>query len=128
MPVTEPRLTAICPIFQVTDLKRSIDFYTRALGFELGWTAGEPPDRASLCRGAVEITIETDPSPVRGQAYVYVDGVDAFYASAAAAGANISVPVADRFYGMRDGRILDPDGNELHVGQPLGEQAGSAAT
>jgi len=126
--VSETKLRGIAPIFQVADLKRSIDFYTRVLGFELGWTAGDPPDRASLCRDAVEITIESDPSPVRGQAYVYVDGVDAFYAAAAAAGANISVPVADRFYGMRDGRILDPDGNELHVGQPLDEHAGPAAT
>jgi uncharacterized glyoxalase superfamily protein PhnB len=125
--MAETRLTAVCPIFQVADLQRSIDFYTRVLGFELGWTAGEPPDRASLCRDAVEITIESDPSPVRGRAYVYVVGVDEYYARAAAAGATISVAVADRFYGMRDGRILDPDGNELHVGQPLGEQALPAA-
>ena len=114
-----PRLEAIAPIFQVAYLQRSIDFYTRVLGFELGWTAGEPPDRASLCRDSVEITIETDAAPVRAKAYIHVSGVDEFYARAASAGANITVPLADRFYGMRDGRIVDPDGNELHVGEPL---------
>jgi uncharacterized glyoxalase superfamily protein PhnB len=114
-----PAFHAIAPIFQVADLQRSIDFYTRMLGFTLGWTAGEPPDRASLCRGHVEITIETDAAPSRAKAYVLVSGVDQIYALAAAAGANVSVPLADRFYGMRDGRIVDPDGNELHIGESL---------
>jgi uncharacterized glyoxalase superfamily protein PhnB len=114
-----PTLRAIAPIFQVANLQRSIDFYTRVMGFELGWTAGEPPDRASLCRDSVEITIETDPAPVRAKAYVHVSGVDEIYARAAAAGAQVSVPLADRFYGMRDGRVLDPDGNELHIGESL---------
>jgi uncharacterized glyoxalase superfamily protein PhnB len=117
--MSAPTLHAIAPIFQVTDLQRSIDFYTKVLGFSLGWTAGEPPDRASLCRDHVEITIETDAAPSRAKAYVQVTGVDEIYALAAAAGANVSVPLADRFYGMRDGRIVDPDGNELHIGEPL---------
>ncbi len=108
------KLQSVAPIFQVANLQRSIDFYTRVLGFELGWTAGEPPDRASLCRDSVEITIETDAAPVRAKAYVQVSGVDEIYARAAGAGANVTVPLADRFYGMRDGRIVDPDGNELH--------------
>jgi uncharacterized glyoxalase superfamily protein PhnB len=110
---------SIAPIFQVADLQRSIDFYTRVMGFELGWTAGEPLDRASLCRDNVEVTIETDPAPARAKAYIYVSGVDDIYSRAAAAGANVTVPLADRFYGMRDGRIVDPDGNELHIGEPL---------
>lgn len=110
---------AISPIFQVADLERSIDFYTRVLGFELGWTAGEPPDRASLCRDNIEITIEADATPVRAKAYLYVSGVDEIYSRAAAAGAHVMVPLADRFYGMRDGRIADPDGNELHIGESL---------
>ena len=117
--MSEPKLYAIAPIFQVASLQRAIDFYTRVMGFELGWTAGEPLDRASLCRDNVEITIETDVAPVRAKAYIYVSGVDEVYARAAAAGANVTVPLADRFYGMRDGRIVDPDGNELCIGEPL---------
>ena len=117
--MNEPKLSAIAPIFQVSNLQRAIDFYTNVMGFELGWTAGEPPDRASLCRDNVEITIETDPSPARAKAYIYVTGVDEIYSRAASAGANVTVPLADRFYGMRDGRIVDPDGNELHIGEPL---------
>jgi uncharacterized glyoxalase superfamily protein PhnB len=113
------KLQSIAPIFQVGNLQRSIDFYTRVMGFELGWTAGEPLDRASLCRDSVEITIETDPAPARARAYIYVSGVDEIYSRAAAAGAQVTVPLADRFYGMRDGRIVYPDGNELHIGESL---------
>ena len=117
--MSQPKLQAIAPIFQVADLQRSIDFYTRVMGFELGWTAGEPLDRASLCRDNVEITIETDSAPVRSKAYIYVSGVDEIYSRAAAGGGQVTVPPADRFYGMRDGRIADPDGNELCIGEPL---------
>ncbi len=56
--MNEPTFRAIAPIFQVANLQRSIDYYTRIMGFELGWTAGEPPDRASFCRDSVEITVE----------------------------------------------------------------------
>src|SRR5688572_21184246 len=113
------KFQAIAPIFQVADLQQSIDFYTQVMGFELGWTAGEPLDRASLCRDNIEITIEADPAPARAKAYIYVSGVDEIYTRAAAAGAQVKVPLADRFYGMRDGRIVDPDGNELHIGEQL---------
>ena len=114
-----PTLHSIAPIFQVANLQRSIDFYTRVMGFELGWTAGQPLDRASFCRDSVEITVEVDPSPARAKAYIQVRGVDEIYARLSAAGAKITVPPADRFYGMRDGRIADPDGNHIGIGESL---------
>jgi uncharacterized glyoxalase superfamily protein PhnB len=123
--MSEPEFSAIAPIFQVANLQRSIDFYTRVMGFELGWTAGEPLDRASFCRDSVEITVEVDSAPIRAKAYIQVIGVDEIYARLSAAGAKITVPLADRFYGMRDGRVVDPDGNELHIGEPLERETAS---
>jgi uncharacterized glyoxalase superfamily protein PhnB len=114
-----PELKSIAPIFQVANLHRAIDFYTHVLGFELGWTAGDPPDRASFCRDAVEITVEVEPVPSRGQAYLQVNGVDEYFSRITAAGARVKVPLADRFYGMRDCRVIDPDGNEINIGEPL---------
>ena len=119
--MTEPKLSAIAPIFQVANLQRAIDFYTRVMGFKLGWTAGEPADRASFCRDSIEITVEVEAVPARGQAYVQVQGVDAYFARITAADARVKVPLGDRFYGMRDGRVIDPDGNEIHIGEPLAD-------
>jgi catechol 2,3-dioxygenase-like lactoylglutathione lyase family enzyme len=99
--MTEPALHAVSPIFQVSNLQRGIDFYTRVMGFELEWTWGSPPDRASLCRDAIEITLEVERSPRTSHIYVQVRGV------------------ADRIYGMRDGRIADPDGNYIALGEAI---------
>ena len=114
-----PMLTSVCPIFQVSNLQRGIDFYTKVMGFELGWTWGTPPDRASLCCDAVEITLEVEREPRTSHVYLQVNGVDAYFERVVRAGASVVVPLADRVYGMRDGRIADPDGNHLGLGEAL---------
>lgn len=42
---------------------------------------------------------------------IYVEDVDAVVASAAAAGAKITLPVEDKFYGDRNGTLEDPFGH-----------------
>jgi len=117
--MVEPVLHAISPIFQVSNLQRGIDFYTKVMGFELGWTWGTPPDRASLCRDAVEITLEVEREPRTSHVYLQVNGVDAYFERVIRAGATVVVPLADRVYGMRDGRVTDPDGNHLGLGEAI---------
>jgi uncharacterized glyoxalase superfamily protein PhnB len=117
--MTEPVLHAVSPIFQVSSLQRGIDFYTRVMGFKLGWTWGTPPDRASLCRDAVEITLEVEREPRTSHVYLQVNGVDAYFDQVTRAGARVVVPLGDRVYGMRDGRVTDPDGNHLGLGEAL---------
>jgi uncharacterized glyoxalase superfamily protein PhnB len=119
--MTHPVLHAVSPIFQVNNLQRGIDFYTRVMGFELGWTWGTPPDRASLCRDNVEITLEVEREPRTSHIYVQVKGIDAYFEQIVRAGAKVVVPLADRVYGMRDGRVTDPDGNHLALGEALPE-------
>ena len=46
-----------------------------------------------------------------------MNGVDAYCDQTAIAGAKVAVPLADRPYGMRDFRIVDPSGNELSFGE-----------
>jgi uncharacterized glyoxalase superfamily protein PhnB len=114
-----PTLTSVSPIFQVANLQRGIDFYTKVMDFELRWTWGTPPDRASLCRNSVEITLEVAARPRTSHVYVQVKGVDAYFAKVIAAGAQGVYPLADRVYGMRDGRVADPDGNHVGLGEAL---------
>jgi len=117
--MAESKLQSITPILQVTNLQRAIDFYTQMLGFEKGWTAGEPVNRCSLCRDNVEIMLEVDAAPALSKVHISVNGVDAYYARATAAGAKVVYPLEDRFYGMRDCRLVDPDGNAVILGEPL---------
>jgi PhnB protein len=48
--------------------------------------------------------------------HLYVEDADAFVARAAAAGAKITMPVADMFWGDRYGQIEDPFGHRWSVG------------
>ena len=47
--------------------------------------------------------------------HLYVDDVDAFSARAAAAGATVTMPVADMFWGDRYGQLEDPFGHRWSV-------------
>jgi catechol 2,3-dioxygenase-like lactoylglutathione lyase family enzyme len=120
--MAEARFQAVTPILQVDNLQRGIKFYTDVLGFKLAWTWGDPPDRASLCRDAVEITLEEKAlgaAPRLTHVYLQVDQVDDYFKAISLAGARVKAPLADRVYGMRDCRILDADANELSIGQSI---------
>ena len=120
--MAESTFRAVTPILQVENLQRGIVFYTTVLGLKLAWTWGDPPDRASLCRDAVEITIEEKKlgeAPRLSHVYLQVERIDEYFNEISAAGARVKVPLADRVYGMRDCRVLDLDGNELSIGESL---------
>ena len=48
--------------------------------------------------------------------HLYVEDVDAFVERAVAAGAKITMPVADQFWGDRYGQLEDPFGHRWSVG------------
>jgi len=48
--------------------------------------------------------------------HLYVEDVDAFTARAVAAGAKVTMPVADMFWGDRYGKLEDPVGHHWSVG------------
>ena len=48
--------------------------------------------------------------------HLYVEDADAFAARAAAAGAKITMPVADMFWGDRYGQLEDPFGHRWSIG------------
>jgi uncharacterized glyoxalase superfamily protein PhnB len=63
--------------------------------------------------------------------HLYVENVDAFVARAVGAGARITMPVADMFWGDRYGQIEDPFGHRwsvaTHVRDVSAEEARKAA-
>ena len=122
--MTHTRIEMLAPELQVSNLDRSIDFYRRAFGFEVSWCVGEPPELACLCRDNAEFTLRVVAQPAPIHFYLTVAGVDESFVTALAAGARELVPLEDRWYGMRDGRVADPDGNQIGLGQSLERHAG----
>jgi len=113
----------------VADIERSVRFY-RELGFtllrdggdfvELVWeehrlflaelsafrdaAGAEPPSRAKFPRANVR---------------VMVPDVDACWAKAQELGVEVVLPIADRYYGLRDFTIADPDGFGIRFASAL---------
>lgn len=113
------------PIFTVRDLVAALDYYERVLGFTVGWKSGDPPRLASVCRDRVEVNLAQsgEPTIAISKVYVQMSGVEQYYDELVAAGARIAVPLAERPYGMKDFRIVDPSGNELSFGEATGSCA-----
>ncbi|HEY1033948.1 MAG TPA: VOC family protein [Pseudoxanthomonas sp.] len=112
-------MSHIIPMQPVRHLPRAIVFYEQ-LGFRVedrrddwGWAKL----RWGECRVMLDQSINVDPDATRGAVlYLYPDDLDAFHAQARANG--LEVPALDTtFYGMREFRIHDPDGNRLWIGQ-----------
>ncbi|MGC3981109.1 MAG: glyoxalase superfamily protein [Steroidobacteraceae bacterium] len=114
-------LVSATPIFHVFDISQALDWYQQVLGFQIAWTWGEPISNASVCRDAAEINlaVESGSQLSIARAYFETHNVDAFHDRVVQAGGNVTIPLADRPYGMRDFRVIDPTGNELSFGEPM---------
>ncbi|MBO9353524.1 VOC family protein [Bordetella petrii] len=108
---------------------QAIDFYVRAFGAkELARLPG--PD-GRVMHASVRIGDSTlmladafpecgaaDPKALQGSPvylHLYVEDVDATMAQAQAAGATITMPAADMFWGDRYGQLTDPQGHRWSV-------------
>ncbi|HEV6967573.1 VOC family protein [Roseateles sp.] len=120
MALTQPRY-----VIAVPDLARSAAWYRDVLGFEVH-ELGDPGWRW-LQRGACiivagECADALPPSQLGDHsyfAYVQVDDIDALHADVAARGAEISKPLRDEPWGMREFGVRTADGHRMMFGQPL---------
>lgn len=113
---------SVTPVFTVEDLPAALDYFQHVLGFAVAWTWGTPPDRASVCRDNVEITLSKRglvDSHGPSRIFIQITDIDDYYATIEKAGAAIDVPLGDREYGMRDFHLIDPSGNQISFGQPI---------
>ena len=111
------------PHLTFKDTAKAIEFYSRALGAleTFRFEAGGQIAHAEIKIGEIvfglsdewesggRLSAETwGHSPVTFR--VFVDDVDAFAARAVAAGMKVIRPIADQFYGYREGIVADPFG------------------
>lgn len=103
------------------DLDRFVDFYTRVLRFQL---TRHESHYAAVERGLIQIGAVTawsaaDPTvrrPPQGvEIVIEVDDVDAEAGAVSEAGWPVDQPLTDQPWGLRDFRILDPDGYYIRL-------------
>ena len=111
------------------DLDVTVDFYQRVLGFQLTDDRRGQDAYVALCRGAVrvgavrvgavrEVVPETRTArrpPAGVELVLEVDDVAAERDRVVAAGWPLDDDLHDQSWGLRDFRILDPDGYYLRI-------------
>jgi catechol 2,3-dioxygenase-like lactoylglutathione lyase family enzyme len=104
----------------VRDIRRSVDFYGR-LGFTLLRYGGDFVEltwedhrlflaEISAFRDVQGVALAAPPQFPLANVRVMVPNVDEQWRAANEIGARIVIPIADRYYGLRDFTIADPDG------------------
>lgn len=120
----EKPLPVVVPYLCVRGAAEAINFYKNAFGaVELGRLVlpdGRIAHAEIEIRGALIMMADelpeygfTSPQALGGaplKIYVYCDDADALVAQAVAAGAKLTQPVKDEFYGERSGQVMDPYG------------------
>lgn len=113
----------------VRDIRRSVEFYGR-LGFELLRDGGDFVELAwedhrlflaetSAFRDAQNAALAAPPQFPVANVRVMVANVDDYWRLANDIGARVIIPIADRYYGLRDFTIADPDGFGVRFASPL---------
>jgi PhnB protein len=120
---------AITPYLSIRDAASAIAFYTKAFGAKLKLRMDAPGGKIGHAEIKIgdSIVMLADESQemdfmspkTRGGTsilmYLYVKDVDATVAKAVSAGAKVTRPVKDQFYGDRSGEVEDPFGHRWYV-------------
>jgi Uncharacterized protein conserved in bacteria len=108
---------SVFPLMPVSDVSAAIDYYTRQLGFKLGFTWGDPPKFAGVNLGEVSVHLSANgPGAPASAAYFVVSDAEELFDFHISNGVTVVESPADRDYGLRDYRVKDPWGNELGFG------------
>ena len=142
-PLNRKNYGAVTPMLTVRDIRKSVDFYRDAFGFTVRGIMDGPegPMHAELRLRDTTLmlspesrqqhtfsasTIGNTPTTL----YILVDDVDSVFNRAVAAGAQVTMPVMDMFWGDRCGQLSDPEGNKwmiaTHKAEPTPAQMAEA--
>src|SRR3989442_1628935 len=100
----------IRPTLTVSDIPTAMEFYISKLGFQEAFTWGEPPTFAGVNLGKVQVFLQKgtpNPSSEGGGVCFAVGDADRLYEFHRANGVEITVPIDDRLYGIRDYSVRD---------------------
>lgn len=140
-----PGMTAVTPHLVCRDAAAAITFYQQAFGAVECLRLPGPDGKlmhAMINIGGANLMLVDEfenmgmksPLALQGSAvaiHLYVADTDAVMAQAVAAGAQVTMPAADMFWGDRYGRLVDPFGHHwsvaTHIRDVRPEELASAA-
>jgi PhnB protein len=131
------QIKKLTPNLAVRNVEASLKFYGQILGLEKAITVPEqsPYVFASVSNGAIEIFFNDQKTvaheypklaaSIGGSLTLYmeVESLQDVLDRVQKAGAKISMPVTDQFYGMREFAFEDSDGYTITIAQKIGEVA-----
>jgi PhnB protein len=120
---------SVTPYLIVQDAAKAIDFYKQAFGATERMRIQGPGGKVVHAELGIgdSVIMMADEFPQMGAKgprsfggspvtiHLYVEDVDAVVGRATAAGAKVTRPVVDQFYGDRSGGLEDPFGHSWHV-------------
>ena len=126
---------SVTPHLVCAGAAKAIEFYKQAFGAEESARLPGPDGRlmhAAIRIGDSHVMLVDEmpewgalgPKALKGSPvtiHLYVDDVDAVVARAVKAGARVTMPVADQFWGDRYGKLEDPFGHHWSVATHLRE-------
>ena len=118
------------PIFPVADVVATVGYYREVLGFQEGWTWGQPPDFGGVRWGKVGamFALQSEPeAPAEGQWHsFFVEGIDALQDFHRRNGATICSPLEMKPWGLREYTVRDLNGHFLRFGQRGSDRSATA--
>ncbi len=127
-------VSTLVPHLSIKGAKKAIEFYQAAFGAEVALMMPMGPDLVGYAdlkiHGSHLYLADAMPGwgPVKSPAelkgtsvtmHLWVEDVDAVFARAVAAGANVVMPVGDQFWGDRYGMLSDPFGHTWAIATRL---------
>lgn len=121
-----PNVLSITPLFVVSNLQRSTDFYCQKLAFEEPGAWGEPPCFAMMHRGEFDLMLslaggvaQPRPNGVNGvwDMYIKVADIEVEMSALQSAGVAIDRGPTTTEYEMKEIEVIDPDGYRICIAQ-----------
>ena len=108
-------------VLGVSDIRNSLDFYLRQLGFTLAFSWGDPVNYAVIKAGQVQIHLTESKEKFQKshfrRMYIYVYDPDKLHVTYRKNGVEQITTVSIKEYGMKDFDVIDPDGHVLTFGK-----------
>ncbi|MDI3319477.1 VOC family protein [Pinibacter soli] len=121
------KIHSTVPVIGTDNIKKSIIYYTKVLGFLSDFEYGNPVVYAGVKSGDAEIYFSYDPEIVNlikdkkisPEIFIWLSDADNLFKEHVKNGAEIIEPISDRPWGARQYVVKDINGYHLKFAQPL---------